>query len=187
MSRRHVALALVVLAQLLLVPVAVFGQLSARLTGDEYLVEVGPVDPIDPFRGAYVALSYPDLQPSDAERKTLDEHRDGGHQIYVRLVEKDGVMTSGGVSRTRPDDGPYLACNDRDWQIRCGIESLFLPQDKAAKVQEDINQSGLWTGGFEEFDENGNPIDRPVPDSGYAARIKVDRWGHATVIDLVKR
>jgi uncharacterized membrane-anchored protein len=187
MNRRYVVLALVVLAQLLLVPVAVFGQLSARLTGDEYLVEVGPVDPIDPFRGAYVALSYPDLQPSDAVRKSLDDSHDEGRQVYVRLVEEQGVMVAGDIGRVRPADGPYLACNDRDWQLRCGIESLFLPQDKAAKVQKDINQSGLWTGEFEEYDENGNLIERPTPDSGYAARIKVDRWGHASVVALEKR
>jgi uncharacterized membrane-anchored protein len=187
MNRRYLVLALVVLAQLLLVPVAVFGQLSARITGEEYLVRVGPVDPIDPFRGAYVALSYPDLQPSEAERKSLDENHDDGRQVYVRLVEAKGVMVSDGFTRERPDDGPYLACNDRDWQLKCGIESLFLPQDKAAQVQKDINQSGLWTGESEEYDENGNLIERPVPDSGYAARIKVDRWGHASVVALEKR
>lgn len=187
MNRRHLVLALVVLAQLLLVPVAVFGQLSARLTGEEYLVRVGPVDPIDPFRGAYVALSYPDLQPSEAERKALDENHDDGRQVYVRLVEEKGVMVADGLTRERPDDGPYLACDDRDWQLKCGIESLFLPQDKAAQVQKDINQSGLWTGEFEEYDENGNLIERPTPDSGYAARIKVDKWGHASVVALEKR
>jgi uncharacterized membrane-anchored protein len=187
MNRRYVVLALVVLAQLLLVPAAVFGQLSARLTGDEYLVEVGPVDPIDPFRGAYVALSYPDLQPSDTERKSLDDSRDDGRQVYVRLVEEKGAMVADGFTRTRPADGPYLACDDRDWQLKCGIESLFLPQDKAAKVQKDINQSGFNNGEFEEYDENGNLIERPAPDSGYAARIKVDRWGHASVVALEKR
>ncbi len=50
------------LIQLALVPLAVAGPLSARLTGEEYLLEVAPVDPIDPFRGAYVALSYPGLR-----------------------------------------------------------------------------------------------------------------------------
>jgi uncharacterized membrane-anchored protein len=187
MNRRHMILAVVVLAQLVLVPLAVFGQLSARLTGEEYLVRVGPVDPIDPFRGAYVALSYPDLRPTEAQRKSLDDSHDEGRQVYVRLVEQKGLVVADEVTRVRPSDGPYLACNDRDWQLRCGIESLFLPQDKAARVQKDINQSGLWNGDFEEYDENGNLIPQPTADSGYAARIKVDRWGHATVVALVKR
>ena len=51
----------VALVQLALVGVAVAPRLSARLTGDEYRLRVQPVDPIDPFRGAYVDLDYPDL------------------------------------------------------------------------------------------------------------------------------
>ena len=39
-------------------------------------------------------------------------------------------------TRERPEDGPYLACDDRSWQIRCGIESFFLPQDEAAATEE---------------------------------------------------
>lgn len=182
LSRRTSRVVLATTMQLLLVPVAVYGQLSARLTGDPMLVRVGPVDPIDPFRGAYVALSYPDLQPSEAQRKALedDEHRG---TLYVALKEDDGVMVAARFSRTRPDRGTYLACDDRDWQLRCGIESLFLSQEDAARVQRDIDQSGL---SGPRFDENGSPIpdDR---DSGYATRIKVDGRGHAAVVALVKR
>ena len=170
------------LAQLLLVPVAVYGQLSARLTGDEILLRVGPVDPIDPFRGAYVALAYPDLQPGEAERKAYDDDTHRG-DLYVVLEEDDGVMVAERFSRTRPDRGTYLACDDRDWQLRCGIESLFLSQDEAARVQRDINQSGL---GAERFDDMGNPVP-DTRDSGYVARVKVDGRGHAAVVGLVKR
>src|SRR4029078_7535393 len=51
----------VALVQLVLLAVAVAPRVSPRLTGDEYLLRVAPVDPIDPFRGAYVDLDYPDL------------------------------------------------------------------------------------------------------------------------------
>lgn len=51
----------VVLTSLALLAVAVWPQLSARFTGDEVVLRVQPVDPIDPFRGAYVDLGYPDL------------------------------------------------------------------------------------------------------------------------------
>ena len=70
----------VALVQLALVGVAVAPRLSARLTGDEYLLRVAPVDPIDPFRGAYVDLDYPDLH--------LDERSDavgGEGTLYVTL------------------------------------------------------------------------------------------------------
>ena len=41
----------------------------------------------------------------------------------------------GAVHRTRPADGLYLTCDDSDWRLRCGIESLFLPQDEAAGLE----------------------------------------------------
>jgi uncharacterized membrane-anchored protein len=180
-TNRTTYVAIAVALQLLLVPLAVFGQLSARLTGDEHLLRVGPVDPIDPFRGAYVTLGYPDLQPDDRQRKQLDEAE--SNDVYVTLAEQDGVLVAEKFSTSRPADGVYLACDDSSWQLRCGIESLFLPQDKAADVQKDIDQSGLFG---EEFDQFGNPLpDRR--DSGYAAKVKIDRWGHATVVELVKR
>ena len=52
-----------------------------------------------------------------------------------QLVERDGVWTASDWSRERPGDGPYLACDDRSWQIRCGIESWFLPQDEALAME----------------------------------------------------
>lgn len=160
MNRRTRFVVLAVAAQLLLVGVAVAGQLSARLTGEEYLLRVGPVDPIDPFRGAYVELSYPDLQ------QQVDDGTVGRRgRLYVVLERRGDVHVATGWTRKRPDHGVYLACSDRDWRLRCGIESLFLSQDEAARVQEDLN-------------------DR---DARYVARIRVDRWGNAAVVDLERR
>ena len=50
--RRTLTVGLVALAQLGFVTAAVAPQLSARLTGEAYLLRVAPLDPIDPFRGA---------------------------------------------------------------------------------------------------------------------------------------
>ena len=71
----------VALVQLALVGVAVAPRLSARLTGDEYLLRVAPVDPIDPFRGAYVDLDYPDLHLDDERSDAVD----GEGTLYVTL------------------------------------------------------------------------------------------------------
>ena len=60
--KRVLVTAVIALAQLALAGVAVAPQLSARLTGDTYLMRVAPARPVDPFRGAYVALDYPDLR-----------------------------------------------------------------------------------------------------------------------------
>jgi uncharacterized membrane-anchored protein len=117
----------VALVQLALVGVAVAPRLSARLTGDEYLLRVAPLDPIDPFRGAYVDLAYPDL---DLDRETPG---DPG-TVYITLEQDGEVWVASGYTRERPSGTPYLACDDRDWRMRCGIESLFLPQDDAASM-----------------------------------------------------
>ena len=157
---------IVAVTQLALVGVGVAPQLSARVTGDTYLVRVAPVDPIDPFRGAYVALDYPDLR-HDASQSfvepglgALDDGESG--DVYVSLVEEGGVWVAETWSRTRPDDGPYLACDDRSWQIRCGIESWFLPQDEA-RAAEDLLRDGA------------------------VAELRVDGRGNAAVVDVRAR
>ena len=151
---------------LALTAVAVYPQLSARLTGEEIQLRVAPVDPIDPFRGAYVALDYPDLRHDGSQSfvepglGALDDGESG--DVYVSLVEEDGVWVARAWSRTRPDDGPYLACDDRSWQIRCGIESWFLPQDEA-RAAEDLLSDGA------------------------VAELRVDDRGNAAVVDVRAR
>ncbi len=162
---RTVVTAVIAVGQLGLVGVAVAPQLSARLTGDTYLMEVAPLDPIDPFRGAYVALDYPGLRHDDSESfgeaglGVLDDGEQG--DVYVTLVRQDqgGVWTAGEWSRERPDDGPYLACDDRSWQIRCGIESFFLPQDEAAETEDLLRE-------------------------GAVAEVRIDGRGNAAVLDV---
>jgi uncharacterized membrane-anchored protein len=146
----------VALVQLALVGVAVAPRLSARLTGDEYRLRVVPVDPIDPFRGAYVDLDYPDLHLDDERADAVD----GEGTLYVTLVEDGGLWKAGEYTRERPSATPYLACDDRDWRIRCGIESLFLPQDEAAAMQDDL------------------------ADGSMVAVVKVDGRGHAALIGV---
>jgi uncharacterized membrane-anchored protein len=148
-----VTLATVVVVQACLVGAAVAPQLSAQLTGDTYELRVSPLDPIDPFRGAYVTLDYPDLQRDQAN------NNDRG-SLFVTLTEEDGVMVADDYLRDRPSgDQPYLACHDRDWQVECGIESLFLPQDEAASMEELLR-------------------------GGAIAEVKVDGRGHAALIDV---
>jgi uncharacterized membrane-anchored protein len=157
---------IVAVTQLALVGVGVAPQLSARVTGDAYVVRVAPVDPIDPFRGAYVALDYPDLRHDGSQSAVepglgaLDDGESG--DVYVSLVEEEGVWVADAWSRTRPDDGPYLACDDRSWQIRCGIESWFLPQDEARETEDLLGD-------------------------GAVAELRVDGRGNAAVVDVRAR
>lgn len=148
---RVVATGLIALSQILLIGVAVAPQASARLTGETYVVRVGPLDPIDPYRGAYVALDYPDLQAPESES-------DRG-PVYITLRHKGEVWVAQDFLRHRPADGPYLACSDESWEVRCGIESYFLPQDSARAMEIDLSD-------------------------GAYAELKVDSRGHAALLDV---
>ena len=139
-----------------LVPLAVADPLSARLTGEEYLLDVEPIDPIDPFRGAYVALGYPGL-PNGRE---LSERREHGDVAYVPLTRDGGVWTGLPPVPERPESGPFLRCKDEQWQLRCGIESWFLPQDEAYEMERAV-------------------------DAGRAvARVRIDSRGNAALVGV---
>lgn len=160
------ALAALLGFQLLLVGVAVAPQLSARFLGDEISVRVEPLDPIDPFRGAYVTLGYPDLRHDDSESAEggLGDMRDDEEgEVFVSLVERDGLWVAEDFTRERPDAGTYLKCDDRGWQIRCGIESFFVAQDKARELEDALR------------------------DGDMVARIKVDGRGNASVVAVEAR
>jgi len=165
-TTRAVRVGAVVLAQLALVGVAVWAPLSARLTGETVVLRVEPVDPVDPFRGAYVQLAYPDLPDqagqdegtlTDEQLQALDDARG---TAYVPLTRSGEVWVGGPVQRTPPADGLYLTCDDSSWQLECGIESWFLPQDEAA--------------GLEDAVRGGTAV----------ATVKVDAAGHAALVDV---
>ncbi len=122
--------ALVCLLNLGLVGIAVAGQLSARVTGEEIRLRVEPVDPIDPFRGAYVDLSYAGIST-----RTTEESGDA----YVSLTRRGQVWEATGVATDRPSEGPFLKCHDDGWRLSCGIESLFVPQDGAREIETEVN------------------------------------------------
>ena len=160
---RTVTTAVIAVSQLALVGLGVAPQLSARLTGDTYLMKVAPIDPMDPFRGAYVALDYPDLRHDGSQSfgepglGALDDGEEG--DVFITLEKRGDVWAASDWSRARPADGPYLACDDRSWQIRCGIESWFLPQDEAAAA-EDLLRDGA------------------------VAEVRIDGRGNAAVVDV---
>ena len=132
--RRGLVLGAAVMVQLACVGAAVGPQLSGRLTGEDYLMEVRPLDPIDPFRGAYVTLDYPGLQ--DASGTT---HRGA---VFVPLVERDGYWVGASVTRSRPAAGPYLACQGEGWTVDCGIGSWFASQERAAELERSLAERG---------------------------------------------
>ncbi|MFD7073830.1 GDYXXLXY domain-containing protein [Nocardioides sp. NPDC059952] len=141
--------ALVCVLNLGLVGLAVAGQLSARATGEDIRLRVEPVDPIVPFRGAYVDLSYAGIST-----RTTKETGDA----YVSLARRGPVWEASGVSTEPPAEGLFLKCHDDGWRLSCGIESLFLPQDRAQEIETEVN--------------GGDAV----------AVVKVDSRGHAALV-----
>ena len=153
--RGWLILGAVLLAQLVFALVAVLPQLSPRISGTEVTLRVAPFDPIDPFRGAYVDLAYPDL-PDQSELK--DGMEDRG-TAYVPLRQEGDLWVGDPVQRTRPD-GLYLTCDDSSWRLVCGIESWFVGQSGAAEIEDSMR------------------------DEEALATVRVDRWGSASIVDL---
>ncbi|OIJ28729.1 GDYXXLXY domain-containing protein [Nocardioides luteus] len=150
----RIRVALVCILNLGLVGIAVAGQLSARVTGEEIRLRVEPVDPIDPFRGTYVDLSYTDIS-----RRTTEQTGDA----YVSLARRGPVWEATGVTTERPAAGPFLKCHDDGWRLSCGIESLFVPQDRAREIETEV-------------------------DGGHAvAVVKVDSRGNAALVSVQGR
>lgn len=165
-TRMLVALPLLLLGQLLLVVVGVYPQLSARAAGDEIRLRVEPIDPIDPFRGAYVTLGYPDLRRNDSRgfeggQGSMEDGESG--TVFLSLRQDGDVWVAEDWTRDRPDGGTYLRCDDRDLQIECGIESWFLPQDDAKAMEEAVAGGTL------------------------VATVKVDGRGNAALVDVSAR
>lgn len=162
MTTRTTRVAVAAVVQLVLVGAVVWAPVSARLTGEEVRLRVEPVDPIDPFRGAYVDLSYPDLPGSsgvgDGSSVPASEGERG--TAYVTLTREGGVWVGGEVLRRPPADGTYLRCDDSGWRLRCGIESRWLPQDEAAAAQDSLR------------------------DGTAVATVRVDSRGHAALVDV---
>lgn len=133
--KRTALVTLVALCQLALVGVGVAPQLSARLNGEDILLKVAPIDPIDPFRGAYVVLDYPDLTPPDGLWEEADA---GDDHLFIVLEERDGVAVGTEWTFRRPTSGLYLACAPHSWEAKCGIESWFAAQDEAVRIEREV-------------------------------------------------
>jgi uncharacterized membrane-anchored protein len=136
MSALAIKVGAVALVQLALVGGAVAPRLSARLTGEEYRLRVTAYDPVDPLRGSYVDLAYPGLQHGEALPRATGI-------VYLPLVHDGETWTASRATSSRPDHGPYLACDEHGDRLDCGIESLWLPQDRATEMQKTLRDGAV--------------------------------------------
>lgn len=118
---------------------------------------VEPVDPIDPFRGAYVALAY---ARANGGRSTADPVED---DVYVPLVGRgDGPYRLGRAQDERPREGRFLRCADGG--ASCGIESFFASEGEARRLERELGRRG-----------------------GAVARVRIDGAGRAALVGLEPR
>ncbi|MFC0223556.1 GDYXXLXY domain-containing protein [Nocardioides zeicaulis] len=87
----------------------------------------------------------------------LDDGRSG--DLFVTLRRDGEVWVGDRWTRERPDDGPYLSCDDRSWEVRCGVDTWFLPQDRAAAAERLLRD-------------------------GAVAEVRIDDRGHAAVVGV---
>ncbi len=124
MKKNLALVAVLAVVQLAIVGVAVAPRLSAHLRGEEYRLRVAPVDPIDPFRGAYVDLGY-GIQGGFPQ--------DGETDVWVPLTGRE--PHSMGRPTTRRPDGPAVRCRRDEGGAKCGIESFFASEDEARRLE----------------------------------------------------
>ena len=122
---RHASIA-VLAAALVAVPLALAGWSEVRKhNGKHVLIQVQPVDPYDPFRGEYVALSY---------RIARVPHPDTD-VVYVPL-HRDGIAWTGSRAvAERPASGTFIRGRVREGTIRYGIEAFYVQEGTARRYE----------------------------------------------------
>jgi len=125
-------------AGLVAVPLATIGWKEYRLsTGERVLLRVQPVDPVDPFRGEYVALSY------GISRLTLASPRIG-ETVYVPLRRDGGEWRGGRISRERPPRGLFIRGRVKPSGIEYGIETFYVEEGTAIEYERAIRRGRLY-------------------------------------------
>lgn len=132
--RRHTQI--VALAALLVaVPLVLVGWNEWRKhSGEHVLIRVEPVDPYDPFRGEYVALSYGISRVPHPDTDV----------VYVPL-HRDGIAWTGsrGVAK-RPESGTFIRGRAHGDTIDFGIETFFVQEGTARRYENAISNRRLY-------------------------------------------
>jgi uncharacterized membrane-anchored protein len=127
--RRRLVFLLLVAAQLVL-PLGLIGLNELALaTGTKVTLATAPLDPLDPFRGRYVALNY------DISR--LPEWSDRpGTVVWVELVEQRGVWVVYQAHLEKPDTERVLIRGEvRNGRVEYGIETYYADEDVAPRLE----------------------------------------------------
>ena len=168
MKNRSRWLALLVLAQALVLLGLAGSSYAAVWFGKEIRLQTVPVDPRDILYGDYVTLSYEisRLSPSIWQGKTLPEE---GDAIYVAVAPKGDVYEAVAAYPNRvaaPSEGALLKGLvelqwDREIVVRYGLERYYVPEGAGLALER----------------QAGNLV----------VVAKVAPWGRATLTDVLPK
>jgi uncharacterized membrane-anchored protein len=128
--RARIAFAAVV-AAMVAVPLGSIAWNEAKLaTGEKVRLQVQPVDPVDFFRGEYVALDYGIARIPTAGVGP-------GETVYVPLRPAGEIWTGDRSTTERPEDGPFIRGRTRrSGGIEFGIETFFVEEGDARRYEQ---------------------------------------------------
>ncbi len=166
-----------------------------HVVGETVILQTGPVDPYNVFRGYYVILSYDISQPNqlqhlpgwaDIPNETANSNQpsffSSGNEFYVILEAPErasqdvqqppAAWEPVRVSRDRPSTLPSnqiaLKGNFRRSRVSYGLETYYIPEEQRYEINENISQA--------------NQTQGTVPP--FVVEIKVTRQGQATPVSL---
>ena len=132
MTRSRIRLAAAIAVQLLILALVPLRQVSAGRDGRPVTLRTVPVDPFDPFTGAYVALTYEAEEASPADAARLVE----GQAVWVTVARATPAWRPVSVTAERPAPAPDRASLRATWRMgRAHVDSagrFHLPPEKAA-------------------------------------------------------
>jgi len=95
----------VALAQLAVAGGAIVKSELALRTGEAFRFRIQPVDPVDAFRGRYVAIRF----AVDRAPAADDLNVKPGKQVFLPIeIDADGYAVFGEANAEKPTSGPYL-------------------------------------------------------------------------------
>ncbi len=127
-GRRRLVFVALVAAQALLPLALIAWNEQALASGTNVTLKTAPVDPVDPFRGRYVTLSY--------EISSLPTPYDAGATVYVPLTDGGETWLGGTPTDVRPDEGTFIrGYVGPSGRIEFGIGRYFTDEDEARRLE----------------------------------------------------
>lgn len=173
---RLVLFVVLAIVQLAVAAGAIFRAEVALRSGETFRFKLQPVDPVDAFRGRYVALRFAeDRAPVPENLPNLNRQK-----VCVPLVlDDEGFATFGPVGLEPPADGAYLRLRsgvdftdedgNRQLSLAPPFRRYYMPEELAMEVDRSLWRRGIrpawitvrvWhgTGVIEELWVDGRPV-----------------------------